>query len=94
MSRTWIILKNKYLLSGLFVLVYILLLHDTDVVTLVRRHDKVEELEMEAQHKRDGIADLKIKIAELQSIRSLEKYARETHYFKKADEDLFIFSFE
>ena len=38
--------------------------------------------------------ELKIKLDELDNIRTLEKYARENHYFKKEDEDIFIFSFE
>jgi len=94
MAKFWAILKNKYLLSALFTVAYILFLHDTDILTLVRRHDKVAELELEVERKIAGITELKLNIAELKNNRSLEKYARETHYFKKADEDLFIFSFE
>jgi hypothetical protein len=51
-------------------------------------------LEEEIDRKKQGIEDLKISINQLEDLRSLEKYARENHYFKKEDEDLFIFSFE
>jgi cell division protein FtsB len=44
--------------------------------------------------KKDEIVKLKIALSDLDNPRSLEKYAREHHYFKKDDEDLFIFSFE
>lgn len=94
MQRVWKVARNKYLISGLFVLVYILFLHNTDILTLINRHEKVAELDQEIVRKKAGIEDLKIKLRELENIRSLEKYARENHFFKKDDEDLFIFSFE
>jgi len=88
------IVKNKYILSAAFVLLYILILHETDIATLMNRNKRVEELEREIERKKSGIGILKNSIEELDDIRSLEKYARENHYFKKEDEDLFIFSFE
>jgi len=88
------ILRNKYVYSTLFVVVYILILHDSDIVTLTRRNERISELELEIERKKGGIEELKIKLGQLEDIRTLEKYAREEHFFKKQDEDLFIFSFE
>ena len=45
-------------------------------------------------YKKEGVEELKIAISELEDIRTLDKYAREEHFFKKKDEDIFIFSFE
>lgn len=73
---------------------YILILHDTDIVTLIHRQDRVAALEIEIERKQKGIEELKISIDQLEDLRSLEKYAREEHLFKKQDEDLFIMSFE
>ena len=81
-------------MSSAFVLLYILILHETDIVTLINRKERITLLEQEIDRKKEGIESLKIALNELEDIRSLEKYAREEHYFKKADEDLFIFSFE
>lgn len=75
-------------------LLYILILHETDIVTLIKRNERVSILEEEIDRKRQGVEELKISIDQLEDLRSLEKYARENHYFKKEDEDLFIFSFE
>lgn len=75
-------------------LLYILILHETDIVTLINRNERVSVLEEEIERKKQGIETLKIAIDQLEDVRSLEKYARENHYFKKEDEDLFIFSFE
>tara|TARA_B110000046_G_C12994302_1_gene399330 strand:- start:258 stop:545 length:288 start_codon:yes stop_codon:yes gene_type:complete len=88
------IIRNKYILSSAFVLLYILILHETDIVTLIKRNERVSLLEEEIDRKKQGIEDLKISINQLEDLRSLEKYARENHYFKKEDEDLFILSFE
>jgi len=88
------IIKNKYILSSVIVVLYILVLHETDLITLINRNKRVSVLEKEIERKKEGIAVLKVSIEELDDIRSLEKYARENHYFKKENEDLFIFSFE
>ncbi len=94
MKRFVKILKNKYVYSTLFVVVYILFLHESDIVTLTRRNERISEFEREIERKKTGIEELKIRLSELEDIRSLEKFAREEHFFKKQDEDLFIFSFE
>jgi cell division protein DivIC len=87
-------LKNRYAISTLIAIVYILLLHNTDVYTLIQRKNTVSELETEIARKKHEIEEVKANIASLQDIRSLEKYARENYFFKKDDEELFIFSFE
>jgi cell division protein FtsB len=87
-------LKNRYAISSIIAVVYILLLHNTDVYTLIQRKNTVAELETEIARKKHEIEEVKANIASLQDIRSLEKYARENYFFKKDDEELFIFSFE
>ena len=86
--------RNKYVMSTAFVVLYILILHETDIFTLVKRNERVTELQKEIERKEDGVEELKISIGELEDLRTLEKYAREEHFFKKKDEDLFILSFE
>ncbi len=88
------IIRNKYIYTSLFLVFYILILHETDVVTLINRKNRVQDLELEIERKKEEILDLKLSIGEIDDVRSLEKFARENHLFKKADEDLFIFSFE
>ncbi len=88
------IIRNKYVYTSLFLVFYILILHETDVVTLINRKDRVQDIELEIERKKEEIQELKVSISEIDDVRSLEKFARENHLFKKADEDLFIFSFE
>lgn len=87
-------LKNRYILSTTIAVVYVLVLHNTDVYTLIQRKNNVADLEAEIERKKGEIEKVKTNIAGLQDIRSLEKYARENYFFKKDDEELFIFSFE
>ena len=94
MKKVWNVIKNKYLLSSIFVLSYILILHDTDILTLIKRKEKVAKLEMEIERKKQSIEEMRTKLDDLDDVRSLEKYAREEHLFKKDSEDIFIFSFE
>lgn len=75
-------------------LVYILILHETDVYALYQQKQKVRELRAEIITRQAEIDDLKLALNDLDNPRSLEKYAREYHFFKKEDEDLFILSFE
>ena len=84
--------KNRYVISSLMLVLYILLLHDTDVFSLQKRKDKVANLEKEIVHRLLEIEDLKEDLKALEDQESLEKFAREKYYFKKADEDLFVLS--
>lgn len=76
------------------VVLYILILHDTDLFTVQNHKGKVADLEDVIEKKQAKIDELKIALSDLDDPRTLEKYAREHHYFKKDNEDLFIFSFE
>lgn len=82
------------MISSVIVLLYVLILHDTDAYGLHQRNQRVKELRVEIEQKKQEIEELKLALNDLDDPRSLEKYAREYHYFKKEDEDLFIFSFE
>ena len=68
------------------------MLHDTDVASLNKRKQRVNQLEIEIVQKKKQIEDLKISLNELENINSLEKFAREKYFFKRDDEDLFILS--
>ena len=71
-----------------------LLLHETDIFSLQSKKGRVSDLQEQIDSKKSEIEELKVALNELEDPRSLEKYAREYHYFKKEDEDIFVFSFE
>jgi cell division protein FtsB len=88
------VIKNKYFVSTILLVFYILLLHDTDIASLNNRKQHVQQLKIEITQKKKQIEDLKISLNELENINSLEKFAREKYFFKKDDEDLFILSYK
>ena len=84
--------KKQVFYINIFLLFYILLLHDTDIVSLSKRKGRVRQLKMEIVQKKKQIEELKLNLGDLENSKSLEKFAREKYFFKKADEDLFILS--
>jgi cell division protein DivIC len=94
MQKVWHYLKNKWILSTALVVLYILILHDTDIFSLKSKMDESAETESSIEFKQREIEDLKIALEDLDDPRELERYAREEHFFKKSTEDLYIVSFK
>ena len=65
MKRIIKTVRNKYVVSTAFVVLYILILHETDIVTIVKRNERVAELEKEIERKKEGVEELKIAISDL-----------------------------
>ncbi|MFK8038025.1 MAG: septum formation initiator family protein [Crocinitomicaceae bacterium] len=76
----------------MILVLYILILHDTDVFSLQKRKQKVANLEQEIVHRQQEIEVLKNDLKALEDIESLEEFAREKYYFKRRTEDLFVLS--
>ena len=92
MKKIYKIAKNKYFVSTIIVLFYILLLHNTDLASLNKRKDRVQGLKMEISQKKSKIESLKIALSEIENVKSLEKFARENYFFKRKTEDVFVLS--
>jgi len=84
-------LKNKFLLAGSFFLVWMLFFNEKDLVTEIKRRDKLKELQKSEEHLSDLIKDTKKELGQLKTnAQTIEKYAREKYLMKKDNEDLFI----
>lgn len=92
MKKSLRYIKNRYIISFLILVLYILILHDTDVFSLQKRKQKVANLEQEIVHRQQEIEVLKNDLKALEDIESLEEFAREKYYFKRRTEDLFVLS--
>ena len=75
------IIRNKYVYTSLFLVFYILILHETDVVTLINRKDRVQDLELEIERKKEEIQELKVPL----------KFCARKSSFKKSG--LLLFNF-
>lgn len=84
-------LKNKYLLTGVFFVVWMVFFDPKDILSDLERRDKLNELQTSELNLKKQITDAKQELDLLKNdARSIEKYAREKYLMKKDNEDLFI----
>jgi cell division protein FtsB len=85
-------LKNKYILTSLVFVVWILFFDDQDIYTTYFKHRaELHKLEESRNYYLDQIKLTRSELELLKSDRStLEKFAREKYWMKKDNEDLFI----
>lgn len=87
-----IYLKNRYVLVLLGLFVYLLTLEETDLFTLAKYKAKVNELKDQKEYLEKEIIETRKGITELSTDEeALEKFAREQHYMKRENEDVFVF---
>ncbi len=85
------ILKNKYLLSFLFFVVWMIFFDPKDWGLIHSRTQKVNELHQSEEKIGEQIADTKKELSLLKTnAQTIEKYAREKYYMKKDNEELFV----
>lgn len=84
-------LKNKYLLTGSFFVIWMLFFDPKDIPSGFERRNKLNELQNSELHLDQLITDAGKELDLLNnSAQSIEKYAREKYMMKKDNEDLFI----
>ncbi len=86
-------LRNKYLLSSLFFIVWMFWFDPKDIRTEMGRREKYKELKESESHLTNLIAKTQGELDQLKTnAQTIEKYAREKYYMKKDNEDIFIVS--
>lgn len=84
--------KNRYVLVLVGLFVYLLFLEETDLFTLGKYKAKVNDLEQQKEYLDTEIIETQRSITELTTDdAALEKFAREQHYMKRDNEDVFVF---
>jgi len=84
-------LKNKYLLTGVFFVIWMVFFDPKDILSDLERRDKLNELQTSELHLKAQITNAKQELDLLKNnAQSIEKYAREKYLMKKDNEDLFI----
>ena len=85
------VLKNKYIITVLAFLVWMLFFDEKDWGTIAARNNKYNELKESEKHLTILIKDTKKELSLLKTdAASIERYAREKFFMKKDNEDLFI----
>ncbi|HRC33585.1 MAG TPA: septum formation initiator family protein [Bacteroidia bacterium] len=91
MKRIPAFLKNKYLLSIIVLLVWLTFFDKNNFISQYEYQQELNKLEAEKGYYQSEIENNKRALTILQNDSvALEKYARETFLFKKANEDLFV----
>jgi cell division protein DivIC len=84
-------LKNKYLLSALFFVVWMFWFDPKDFRTEMNRRAKYKALKESEQHLTNLISQTQNELDELKTnAQTIERYAREKYYMKKDNEDIFV----
>ena len=84
-------LKNKYLLTGMAFLVWMLFFAKNDLFLQMERSKHSKELTKNEQYQSIQIIETHKELGFLKtSAQTIEKYARENYMMKKDNEDLFI----
>jgi hypothetical protein len=86
------ILKNKYFLTSLAIIAWLLFFDKNDVFTQWELIQKCKKLEKERDYYISEIQSNKVWLNELQTNKkSLETFAREKYLMKRDNEDVFVF---
>lgn len=86
------LIKNKYFLTILGVLVWLLFFDKNDFFTQYETVNKLKKLKKDQAYYIAEIENNKRELQELKTNKeSLEKFAREKYLMKKDNEDIFVF---
>lgn len=86
------IIKNKYFLTTIAILVWVLFFDKNDLFTQRDMVQKLRKLQKEKDYYTAEIENNKRELNELETNKkSLEKFAREKYLMKKDNEDVFVF---
>lgn len=84
-------LKNKYVVTTLAFLVYLVFFDSTDIPSQVRLQRHLKQLNNQTEYFQTMIEkDRREYEATLSTVEQMEKYARETYLMKRPDEDLYV----
>lgn len=85
------LIKNKYLLTTIGIVVWLLFFDKNDVFSQMELTGKLNELKAERSYYIAEIENNKREIEELKTNKkSLEKFAREKYHMKKDNEDVYV----
>jgi len=87
-------LSNKYVLVLLVFVIWMLFFDENSYLTHRELNKEKSKLEKSIQYYKKEISKDKKNIKQLKDSNLLEKYARETYFFKRDNEDVYIIEFD
>ncbi|MFN0031693.1 MAG: FtsB family cell division protein [Flavobacteriales bacterium] len=90
--RLLLFFKNKYALASCIFLLWICLFNDIDLFFIISSRREVNDMKNEYENLDQQHALARQQLTDLNTNQhSLEKFARETYYMKRDNEDVFVF---
>lgn len=83
-------IRNKYVISFILFLVYILFLDNVDIFSIFRQESRLHKIQKNEAAMLQKYNEAKATLDQLDNTKALAKYAREKKLFKKDNEDLFV----
>jgi len=87
-------LKNKFIITSLVFLTYIIFIDDNDIFFISNQKDKLTELKTRNDLMKNKLNETKSILNKIQDLDFLEAYARETKFFKRDDEEIFVITYK
>ena len=85
------VIRNKYIVTGVGLLVWVLFFDKNDFTTMLKLHKQVSGLIEERDYYKDEISRINQELKELTgNPQALEKFAREKYLMKRDNEDIFV----
>ena len=91
LNRFILYLRNKYVISFLILLSWLIFFDKNDIISQINLSNKLNQLNEEKQYYLTEIQKTKADMKELMTNpKNLEKFAREKYLMKKENEDIFV----
>lgn len=91
--KRWVlkIIRNKFVLAFLLNFVYIMFIHNINLVYIIRSKMETERLGQEIELMKEKNVQVQQDLVEISTNKkTLEKYAREEFYMKRDHEDVYV----
>ncbi len=92
--KKWLLraVKNKYTLSAVIFILWLTFFNEIDLIYIFKSRTEVAALRQEVQRMKDDNARATEALRDLTTnAYSLEKFARENYYMKRANEEVYVF---
>ena len=94
MKRVLPFLKNKFIITSLVFVSYILFIDSHDIFFISNQKNKLNELETRNRKMKKQLSGTSNILTKIKNLDYLEAYAREKKFFKKADEEIFVITYK
>lgn len=94
MKRVLPFLQNKFIITSLVFVSYILFIDSHDIFFISNQKNKLNELETRNRKMKKQLSGTSNILTKIKNLDYLEAYAREKKFFKKADEEIFVITYK